>query len=133
MNKFTGYIRDDLIGKSAFSFMSNADSKRVSKILPDIVENGSIANLECCLIKKDGSTYPVELIISSLRDVQDMPYGFVALIRDLSEKKELEKRLFNAERLAAIGELAGMVGHDLRNPLAGIKNAVYFMKKKGAA
>jgi signal transduction histidine kinase len=62
-----------------------------------------------------------------------MPYGFVALIRDLSEKKELEKRLFNAERLAAIGELAGMIGHDLRNPLAAIKNAVYFLKKKGAS
>ena len=35
-----------------------------------------------------------------------------------------------AERMAAIGQLAGMVGHDLRNPLAGIKNAVYLLRKK---
>ena len=41
--------------------------------------------------------------------------------------------LSKSERLAAIGELAGMVGHDLRNPLAGIKNAVYILKKKGTA
>ncbi|MGD0070560.1 MAG: CHASE4 domain-containing protein [Candidatus Bathyarchaeia archaeon] len=133
MNKFTGYTRDDLIGKSALSFMSNADSKRVPKLLEGVVENGSTTSLECCLTKKDGSTYPVELTISSLRDAQEMPYGFVVIIRDLTEKKELEKKLFNAERLAAIGELAGMVGHDLRNPLAAIKNAVYFLKKKGAS
>jgi PAS domain S-box-containing protein len=45
--------------------------------------------------------------------------------------KDTNERLVKSERLAAIGELAGMVGHDLRNPLAGIKNAVYFLKKKG--
>jgi signal transduction histidine kinase len=38
-----------------------------------------------------------------------------------------------SERLATIGELAGMIGHDLRNPLAGIKNATYLLKKKGTA
>ena len=45
--------------------------------------------------------------------------------------KDANERLVKSERLAAIGELAGMVGHDLRNPLAGIKNATYFLKKKG--
>jgi signal transduction histidine kinase len=43
-----------------------------------------------------------------------------------------QQQLVKNERLAAIGELAGMVGHDLRNPLASIKNATYFMKKKVA-
>jgi PAS domain S-box-containing protein len=45
--------------------------------------------------------------------------------------KDANERLVKSERLAAIGELAGMVGHDLRNPLAGIKNAAYYLKKKG--
>jgi PAS domain S-box-containing protein len=43
--------------------------------------------------------------------------------------KDANERLVKSERLAAIGELAGMVGHDLRNPLAGIKNATYYLKK----
>ena len=46
--------------------------------------------------------------------------------------KQAQAQLVKSERLAAIGELAGMVGHDLRNPLTGIKNAAYYLKKKGA-
>ena len=46
------------------------------------------------------------------------------------ELVEVQSRLLKSERLAAIGELAGMVGHDLRNPLSGIKNAVYVLRKK---
>ena len=48
-----------------------------------------------------------------------------------AQLKDANERLLKSERLAAIGELAGMVGHDLRNPLAGIRNATYFLKKKG--
>jgi PAS domain S-box-containing protein len=44
--------------------------------------------------------------------------------------EEANQRLVKAERLAAIGELAGMVGHDLRNPLTGIKNAAYYLSVK---
>jgi PAS domain S-box-containing protein len=50
-----------------------------------------------------------------------------------AQLKDANERLLKNERLAAIGELAGMVGHDLRNPLTSIKNAAYFLKKKGAA
>ena len=48
------------------------------------------------------------------------------------ELKDANERLVKSVRLAAIGELSGMIGHDLRNPLAGIKNGVYFLKKKGS-
>ena len=44
--------------------------------------------------------------------------------------EEKTKQLREAERLAAIGELAAMVGHDLRNPLMGIAGAVYYLKQK---
>jgi len=45
------------------------------------------------------------------------------------ELKEVQERLLKAERLAAIGETAAMVGHDLRNPLQAITNAVYILKQ----
>jgi len=46
------------------------------------------------------------------------------------ELKETQDRLIRSERLAAIGQLAGGVGHELRNPLGAIKNAVYYIKGK---
>jgi PAS domain S-box-containing protein len=44
--------------------------------------------------------------------------------------KEAQQRLVKSERLAAIGELAAMIGHDLRNPLTGISGAAYYLKVK---
>ncbi|HVO37095.1 MAG TPA: PAS domain S-box protein [Candidatus Acidoferrum sp.] len=46
------------------------------------------------------------------------------------ELVEAQTKLLKTERLAAIGELAGMVGHDLRNPLTGIAGAAYYLKAK---
>jgi PAS domain S-box-containing protein len=46
------------------------------------------------------------------------------------ELRGVQKQLLKSERLAAIGELAGMVGHDLRNPLTGISGATYYLKTK---
>jgi PAS domain S-box-containing protein len=46
------------------------------------------------------------------------------------ELREAQDRVIKTERYAAIGELAGMIGHDLRNPLTGIKNAAYYLKRK---
>jgi signal transduction histidine kinase len=44
--------------------------------------------------------------------------------------KEAQEQLLKSERLAAIGELAGMIGHDLRNPLTSISGACYYLKKR---
>jgi len=48
------------------------------------------------------------------------------------ELKTAQERLIRSEKLAAIGQLAGGVGHELRNPLGAIKNAVYYIKGKVA-
>ena len=129
----TGYSREDLIGKQATSFMSETDYTSILHRLDKNKDGRSTLHVECNIIKKNKSVYPAELTISSLMDVKSASFGRVVIMRDLTEKKELEKNLSNAKRLAAIGELAGMVGHDLRNPLAAMKNAVYFIKKKGTS
>lgn len=63
--------------------------------------------------------------------IEEYSQGLEITVADRTQElTEAQSRLLKAERLAAIGELAGMVSHDLRNPLSGIKNASYYLRKK---
>lgn len=99
----------------------------------------------------------IEVITTPIKDANENVVSAVEALIDITEKKWLqqelseysqgleklvekrtqqlkdkEDQLVKTERLAAIGELAGMVGHDLRNPLSGVKNAAYYLKKNNA-
>ncbi len=50
--------------------------------------------------------------------------------RKYEELKEMQEKLVHSEKLAALGKLAGIVGHELRNPLGAIRNSVYFLRLK---
>lgn len=79
----------------------------------------------------------IAIDINERKRLQNKLAEYSQLLEEIVQKRtdELKKtqaELVKSERLAAIGELAGMIGHDLRNPLTGIKNSAYFMKKKGS-
>jgi signal transduction histidine kinase len=92
----------------------------------------------------------MSITASQMKDDQGIFFGTLAMVADITVRKDMEKKLekyskhleeivqqktrllaeaqaqiIKSERLTAIGELAGMIGHDLRNPLSGIKNASY--------
>ena len=58
------------------------------------------------------------------------PWKVGILFNDISQRRNLEKQLQDAERLAAIGATAGMVGHDIRNPLQAIIGELFLSKKE---
>jgi len=122
--------REQLIGKNAFQFIAEKDRQQAIESMKSTFEQGLIRNAEYSLVANDGREYPVELSASVLREASGQPVGFVAVIKDISERKQMEQKLLKAERLAAIGEVAAMVGHDLRNPLTGIAGAAYYLKTK---
>jgi PAS domain S-box-containing protein len=63
--------------------------------------------------------------------LENYSQGLELTLEDKDNKLvEAQEIILKNERLAAIGELAGMVGHDLRNPLSGIRNAAYYVRKK---
>ena len=116
--------------KTIFDFISSEDLQRALETLKKILEEGKIRGSEFMMIKEDGSSFPAEMSVSLIKDSEGMPQSVIGVLRDLTEHKIIEKLLFKAKRLATIGETAGMVGHDLRNPLQAIVNTIYLANMK---
>ncbi|MCF8086101.1 MAG: PAS domain S-box protein [Desulfohalobiaceae bacterium] len=82
------------------------------------------------ILERDGASLPVSLSGSSASTRDGVRVGKVLLMRDLSRIKDLQARLREQEKLAAIGHLASGVAHEIRNPLSSIKGyAVYFRSR----
>ena len=72
----------------------------------------------------------VKSVIYPIKNVQGEVTNMVMMHEDVTEKKDLEKQLKESERFVAIGQTAGMVGHDIRNPLQAITGEVYLAKSR---
>jgi two-component system sensor kinase FixL len=75
--------------------------------------------------RRDGSTFPVHLSVG----VASTPGGqrFVGIIRDLTDRARLENRLREESGLARLGELAAVLAHEVKNPLAAVSGAVQML------
>jgi PAS domain S-box-containing protein len=79
------------------------------------------------LHRADGRALPVEYSVSSIRDEQSLPAGAVLIIRDITERQRTEQALREADRRK--DEFVAMLAHELRNPLAPIRNAVQVLRR----
>jgi len=128
---FFGYEEDELIGKSVIKLC--VEERRGMDVLKELAEKRVINNYELTCKTKLGEEKNVLFSGSVVRSKTKRDIGITCVIHDITERKKMEERLVKAERFASIGELAGQIGHDLRNPLTGIKSASYFMRMKGSA
>ena len=80
-----------------------------------------------------GNTFAGLMFFVPSKDPRSLTY-IMKLEKQLGKVNEdlkaTESKLLKSERLAAIGELAGMIGHDLRNPLQGISNAAFYLRNR---
>ena len=67
--------------------------------------------------RKDGTTFPIELSVSEIGHLG----LFIGIVRDISERREAEAKLHQADRLASIGTLAAGLGHDMNNVLLPVR------------
>ena len=83
---------------------------------------------EINLQRRDGRVIPVGFSCSPLRQADGAAAGLVAIFQDLTERKRVEEQLRRADRLAALGQLAANIAHEVRNPLAAISGAVELLR-----
>jgi len=81
-----------------------------------------IVERECSLRACTGEMVPVSVSTSSLSDKRGNAIGLVLVARDLREVANLRRRLVVADRLAAVGQLAAGIAHEINNPVAFIRS-----------
>jgi signal transduction histidine kinase len=80
------------------------------------------------IIKEKEGRY--ETIYAPVRSADGAYLGTVMVIRDIAERRNLETRLLDAERLAGLGQMSAQVAHELRNPLNAIAGAAQYLSKR---
>jgi len=129
---FLGYSEEELVGSQVAKFYGEKEIRRLDGISKELAEKRILRNQEMVLRTKVGEYKTVLFSASVVQSKTGRDIGITCVIHDITEHKAIQERLVKAERLASIGELAGQVGHDLRNPLTGIKSGAYFLRKKGS-
>lgn len=89
-----------------------------------------VHRLETTIRTKSESKVYLGLSLSLLLDNMAKVSGLICIFQDLTELKEMEEQIARADRLAAIGQLAAGVAHEIRNPLASISGSIQMLKSE---
>jgi PAS domain S-box-containing protein len=131
--RIKGYKADEIIGKhfSCFYTAEAMEKGWPEQELKKAEANGRFED-EGWRLRKDGSEFWADVIITALRDEGGKLRGFSKITRDLTERRQLERATIKAELIADLNrrkdEFLAMLSHELRNPLAPILNAVHILR-----
>ncbi len=141
--KMLGYSKKELRYIDAQQLIPEKWREQRKKIVKKVLLTGHSIVFEREYKRKDGMVFPASVRTWRLTDGKGKVVGLWSIVRDISEQKQLQKdlkahadflekivkdrtkQLKDSERLAAIGQTAGMVGHDLRNPLQTVTGELY--------
>ena len=112
------YDHTELIGKSVYDIYADEVLPEVAKGFAYLKKTGIIKNVESKLKSKSGAVIDVEMRSLSLYDDDGNFVKTFTIIRDIRELNQLKSQLIQQSKLAAIGELASGIMHEIRNPLS---------------
>ena len=130
--QISGYARDELLGRDHRIVNSNYHSKEFIRDLWRTIASGHVWQGELRNRAKDGRIYWVDTTIVPFLNERGKPYQYIAIRSDITARKLAEEKLVQQAALARVGQMAAVVAHEVRNPLAGIKGAVQVLMSRRA-
>src|SRR5262245_12749893 len=127
------YSRAELLGQDHRILNSGYHPKEFMRNLWVTIANGRIWRGEIRNRAKDGHFYWVDTTIVPFLDDHGKPYQYIAIRADITTRKAAEERLAQQAALARLGQMAAVVAHEVKNPLAGIKGAIQVLMSRRPA
>lgn len=130
-----GYERKELLGQHVEVLIPHrfvaAHRARRAAFSQDPRVRPMGAGMDLYAIRKDETEFPVEISLSPIHTKDGMLT--IAAVRDITERKEIERRLQEKERLAMLGTTAAVFAHEIGNPLNGLSTSLEIVKTVLAA
>jgi PAS domain S-box-containing protein len=124
----TGYSREEAIGQTPRLLKSGQQSPELYQELWATITSGNVFRGILANRKKSGEIFYAEKSITPVRDSEGRITHFISNDRDITERRRLEAQLQQAQKMDAIGKLAGGVAHDFNNLLMVISSYAELMQ-----
>jgi PAS domain S-box-containing protein len=128
--EISGYAREELIGQDHRLINSGLHSKAFIADLWRTIGRGRIWRGELRNRTKNGEWYWVDTTIVPFLNERGKPYQYIAIRSDITARKLAEEKLGRQEALARVGQMAAVVAHEVRNPLAAIKGVLQVLMSR---
>lgn len=121
-----GYIEADAVGQNVKLLMPEPDHSQHDGYLNHHLKTGErkIIGIGRAVTgrRKNGETFPLHLSVGEMA-IDGEPH-FTGILHDLSSRADLEDRLREATAMARLGEMAAVIAHEVKNPLAAVRGAI---------
>ncbi|MGC1687002.1 MAG: PAS domain S-box protein [Candidatus Acidiferrales bacterium] len=112
-----GYSASEVVGKSISTIFSPDNYGEIAEMIEEIRRGERVVETDTIQLRQDGKKIHVALTLSPIKDPHGRVIGVSILARDITDSKLLEEMLRQAQKMEAVGRLAGGVAHDFNNLL----------------
>jgi two-component system, LuxR family, sensor kinase FixL len=130
-----GYAADEVIGRNVSRLMPSPYREEHDGYLARYLTTGEARIIgigrEVTGMRKDGTTFPVQLSVGEMHVAGER--RFTGIIHDLSARVRAEEQLREQAALVRLGEMAAVIAHEVKNPLAAVRGAIQVIGKRLAA